>query len=350
MKTDRRTLIKASLAALLPLVLAERTEAVPAPLSDVSAIRIIQTKKPDTVLEHVAQPGFSTSLSASVQSFLAETYPKGKLPVWNKPLSQIDMGLRIPAIAAQVTKSVARHANIFPVDPCWIMGQMMAESFFHEFAISSALAVGPCQFISSTAKGYGLLCADARTVHSAPVKRLDLESAFAQASELRTRIGSLRRKHADLFRRPSKVLRAVLAAQTKGHTLKGSEAYGPALDLMDRLQSDYAQARTNYRHFLEENFKGRSIFVPQDVLFFEQFEQRVLYHHAIDAMVRMMAENLRARGGNILAATAGYNAGLGNTTYAAGVYATYGRIPNFGETVDYVSRILINHHEISRRI
>ena len=65
----------------------------------------------------------------------------------------------------------------------------------------------------------------------------------------------------------------------------------------------------------------------------------------------MMAENLRSRSGNILAATAGYNAGLGNTDYAkAGIYEPYGRIPNFAETVDYVSKILVNHHEIARRM
>jgi hypothetical protein len=132
--------------------------------------------------------------------------------------------------------------------------------------------------------------------------------------------------------------------------LSAAGTYALALDRMDLLQARYNSSRDNCRLFLSENFQNRSIFSPQDVAFLEKFDQRVLYSHSINAMVKMMAENLRARGGNILAATAGYNAGLGNTDSKGGVYTAYGRIPNFAETVEYVSRILVNHHEITRRI
>lgn len=350
MNENRRNLLKASLAPLLVPLLGKTVQAAPAPLSEVSEIRVIQTKDPSRILERVSETGFAVSLTRSVLGFVFDNYATGALPVWKLPLSQVDLHSRVARIADQVVQSVTRHATVYPVDPCWIMGQMMAESFFYEFAISSALAVGPCQFISTTAQGYGLVCADARLGDPGQIRRPDLDRDFERATELRQRLRDLRRKYGDLFNRPEKLLRNLIIAQNSGRPLPNIAEYGTALDLMDLMQAEYSQARNNYRQFLAENFQNRSIFSPQDVAFFERFDQRVLYSHAIDAMVRMMAENMRSRGGNILVATAGYNAGLGNTDSPSGVYSTYGRIPSFSETVDYVSKILVNHYEISRRI
>ena len=63
-----------------------------------------------------------------------------------------------------------------------------------------------------------------------------------------------------------------------------------------------------------------------------------------------LAENLRARGGNLLAATAAYNAGLSRTYTSRSGYEPYGQMPPFRETVAYLSRIVVNHHEIARRM
>lgn len=349
MNSHRRTLLKAALAPLLlPLLTGESRAAVP---SDVSEIRVIQAKDPARTLERVSAPGYAHALAQSVLAFIIEGYPKGNLPVWKKPLAEVDFNARIPLICEHVVRGVIRHAAIHPVDPCWIMGQMMAESFFHEFAVSSALAVGPCQFIAATARGYGMVCADAHGQPAGFARRPDLEAEFAKMADNREQTRALRREQPDLFGNPSKLLRTLLNAQTAGKAFPAAGTYALALDRMDLLQSGYAMARDNCRLYMEENFRGRSIFNPQDAAFFEKFDQRVLYHHCIDAMVRMMAENLRSRSGNILAATAGYNAGLGSTDYSkAGIYEPYGRIPNFAETVDYVSKILVNHHEIARRM
>ena len=350
MNENRRNLLKAALVPLLLPLTGARAEAALPPASEVSEIQIILSKDPSRILERVSETGFATSLARSVLGFILDNHGGGNLPVWKLPATRVDLHARIPRIAEQVVHSVIRHAATYPVDPCWIMGQMMAESYFHEFAISSALAVGPCQFISATAKGYGLVCADARLADPALILRADLDADLERSTELRQRMRSLRGKYSDLFNKPEKILRTLLAAQSGGAALPNVAEYAPALELMDLMQAQYSQARNNYRQFLAENFQNRSIFNPQDAAFFERFDQRVLYHHAVDAMVRMMAENLRSRSGNILAATAGYNAGLGNTDSPSGVYSAYGRIPGFSETVDYVSKILVNHYEISRRI
>jgi hypothetical protein len=349
MNTQRRTVLKAALAPLLLPLLGGSAQA--APLSEVSEIRVIQTKDPARTLDRVAAPDYAHALAQSVLGFVIEGYPKGNLPVWKKPLAEVDLHRRIPAICDHVVRGVVRHAAIHPVDPCWIMGQMMAESFFCEFAVSSALAVGPCQFMAATARGYGMVCADAHGQPPGFARRHDLEPEFVNMAGQRDQMRALRREQPDLFNNPAKLLRALLNAQAAGKPLTSAGTYSLALDRMELLQARYAMARDNCRQYLEENFRDRSIFDPQDAAFFEKFDQRVLYPHCVDAMVRMMAENLRSRSGNILAATAGYNAGLGSTDYSkASIYEPYGRIPNFAETVDYVSKILVNHHEIARRM
>ena len=349
MNSSRRAVLRAALAPLLLPLLGGEAQAVP--LAEVSEIRVIQAKDPSRTLSRVSAPGYAHALAQSVLGFLIEAYPKGNLPVWKKPLSQVDLHARIPVICDHVVRGVIRHASIHPVDPCWIMGQMMAESFFCEFAVSSALAVGPCQFIAATARGYGMVCADSHGQPKGFARREDLEPDFTSMSTQREQMRALRREQPDLFNNPGKLLRTLLNAQAAGSPLPSAGTYSLALDRMDLLQSRYAAARDNCRLYLEENFRDRSIFDPQDAAFLEKFDQRVLYSYCVDAMVRMMAENLRSRSGNILAATAGYNAGLGSTEYSkAGIYEPYGRIPNYAETVDYVSKILINHHEIASRM
>lgn len=349
MSTSRRDLLKGALVPLLLPLLGGNTAAA-AQLSDMTDIRIIQPKDAAGMLERLNRPGFDIALGNAVLAFISASYATGTMPVWKKPLSQVDMATRVSQIARNVVLAVTRHATVYPVDPCWIMAQIMAESFFNEFAVSSALAVGPCQFIAPTARGYGMLCADAHLLPPGQVQRPDLEPAFAESARLREQMRSVRKEHAQLFSNPSKLLRTVLQAQAAGTPVPNAVGYLQTLDQMDVMQARYAQTRDNAKQFLLENFQNRSIFNPQDVAFFEQFEQRVLYRFSVDAMVRLMADNMRARGGNILAATAGYNAGLGTTDYEWGVYAMYGRVPGIDETVDYVSKILINHHEISRRM
>ncbi|GAB1409446.1 hypothetical protein MASR1M90_06000 [Desulfovibrionales bacterium] len=347
---SRRTALKTAVAAaLIPLC----GQALPALASEghlTSGLNIIQAKRPDNLLAELSAPHFTEALGQAVLSFLQTHYAQGIVPVWKKPLIQTDMHKRVMSIAHHVVQAAIRHATVYPVDPRWIMGQIMAESFFYEFAVSSALAVGPCQFISPTAKGYGLICADSRVVDSALVRKVELEPNFALATQYRQQLAALRRAHQELLKSPEKVLRNCIKAYTAGKPLPDLAQYAQVYDQLTALQNMYAKARDAYRSFLEENFQGRDIENPADQVFLEQFDQRVLHAHAVHAMVKMMAEHLRTLNGNILAATAGYNAGLGNARSDTRIYAAFGRIPNFAETVDYVSKIVVNHYEIAQRM
>ncbi|MBV1919399.1 MAG: hypothetical protein KUG73_01855, partial [Pseudomonadales bacterium] len=83
--------------------------------------------------------------------------------------------------------------------------------------------------------------------------------------------------------------------------------------------------------------------------FFVAFDERFTYKKPIFAMVHMLANALRVRNGNMLAAAAAYNAGLSRTWTDEVLYTQYGQLPNYSETNRYLSRIIANYEEISRR-
>ena len=66
-------------------------------------------------------------------------------------------------------------------------------------------------------------------------------------------------------------------------------------------------------------------------------------------MVKMLANALRVRNGNILSASAAYNAGLSKTWTKQPIYQRYGFIPAYAETSRYVSKVVANYEEISLR-
>ena len=133
-------------------------------------------------------------------------------------------------------------------------------------------------------------------------------------------------------------------------TLKNDAvAYASYQKEKDAFSEKMDAAKENYVNYLRENFAERDIFKKADLDFLLQFDERVTYKKPIHAMILMLARSLRARNGNIIAAAAGYNAGLSRTK-AHGPYRPFGRIPNFDETATYISRVLINHYEISRRL
>ncbi|MBR5346517.1 MAG: transglycosylase SLT domain-containing protein [Deltaproteobacteria bacterium] len=310
-----------------------------------SGIRIIQPRDPSALLQRITRSGYADALANAAFRHVYDNYSKvNMVPIWRKPLSQIDLAPRLKLIARAAIRGAVDSASIWPVDPVWIVGQIMTESYFDEFAISPSLAVGCCQFIAGTGRQYGLVCAEPRTLAQVA------SSEIAAADQLREAISNHRKRYADPFGKPTAVLHAMLSDYVAGKPLSQAANYLQAYREMDSLQARYKEARNKAYARLKENFRNRSIFNPTDVAFLERFDQRALPSYCVPAMCKMMANLLRDRNGNILTATAGYNAGPGRTKFDFGVYLRYGRIPDIGETVTYVSRTVINHCEIERRM
>lgn len=331
------------------------TAPTPSPLAEAQSpawtIRIMQNPDPEPVLAEIRTPDFAQRLAQATYDFVATAYATGNLPLWKKPLSQVDLFARMRLAAETMLPAIAANAEVYPVDPAWLMGQILAESFFDEFAISSSLAVGMCQFIRTTAKEYGMVCADAPQI-TTELREAQWQGEALHAESLRAQARKVCQDNQDLFAQPERALRQLVALMEKNapsasHTIR---QWRNTWKRYDALLADYRAARRNFAAYLQANFEGRSIFNAEDETFLAAFDQRTLPRFAVPAMVRMMARHLRARGGNILAATAGYNAGLTTTTYQPPLYATYGRVPSFEETVNYVSKIAIHHHEIRLRL
>ena len=289
-------------------------------------------------------------LGRAVLDFVQDHFSGSKLPVWRKPLSQVDLEKRVVNILYWLVRGVDRHSRIYPVDPAWLMAQILEESFFYEFAVSWAFAVGVCQFIQPTAESLGLVCPKSSYPGDTEVKEPQLAGERERLRALYREKSRLRQKYRSLFAGSDDLLKECLQALAAGKSMPEAEERLRALQKMQQLEADMDEARQNYREFLRINFRGRSIFSKKDLAFLTRFDQRVLYRAPVQAMVRMMAEHLRGRNGNILAATAGYNAGLSTTSYPYRIYEPYGIITPYRETVKYVSKIGINYQEIIRRM
>ncbi|MFW5721769.1 MAG: transglycosylase SLT domain-containing protein [Desulfohalobiaceae bacterium] len=348
MHNDRREFIKAGVAAALTAALpgfwpaeagAETTGDRGTP------IRIIV---PRDYIPPV-DGSYAYRLGRSVLDFVQDHYGQGNLPLWGRPLVQVDLEKRVVNIVYWVLKGVREHQEVHPVDPAWVMAQIMAESFFNEFAVSPALAVGVCQFVAPTARSYDMQVAGDVPGHHGP------PHARAEGAGMLEAYYRLRQKRRELIRENRRFLnnreqlRQALEALVKGRSVPEAAQHLAYLAQAEKVQQDMDRARQDYRDYLRANFAGRSIFNPADVRFLVGFDERVTYKKPVTAMVHMLAQGLRVRNGNILAAAAGYNAGL-SSTIAPGLYQPFGRIPSYEETVTYISRVVVNHHAITRRL
>lgn len=286
-------------------------------------------------------------LKRAVLKVIADHYRGKMLPVWGKKYEEVKLEKRLSNITYWVLRSVREHASIYPIDPAWLLAQIMAESFFYEFAVSPALAVGICQITQPTAEDYGLLCAGSRDEHARPPYKLpELAGKGRVYYELRRERRQFRRKKpAHLLSLEDALAELVADERTADPSLVVEQLH--YMRELKKLDQRRYEARDSFRNYLKANLQDRDIFDETDVAFLLGFDQRFTYRAPIAVMAKIMARALRARNGNILAATAGYNAGLGNTR-ADGLYAPYGRIPEFGETITYISKVLINYQEIVR--
>lgn len=355
MDQDRRNLIRAAVAAALLPAAAGLGLAIPAPaLAAVncgSPINVIVPPDYAPTIEGAAARDYQTRLAQATLDFVRDSYGTRNLPVWGKPLAQVDLEKRLSNIAYWIVDGVLHAREVYPVDPAWVMGQIMAESFFDEFAVSHAFAVGVCQFIAPTAKNYGMLTAGDRSEHGQlPHKLPQFAAEIRRYYVAREKWKTALRARRELMGDENSLLLEALKALAGGKGLPKAKEYLAAMDKEGALSRQVKEARKNFKAFLEANFEGRDIFNDTDLEFLRQFDERVTYSKPIRAMTLLLAKNLKARNGNIVAAAAGYNAGLGSTADDNPVYEPYGRIPGFEETVGYVSRLFINHHEILKRM
>lgn len=349
-KTRRDFLQQCSYGLLLSLVGAEA-------LGQQHTCKNLSNKPINVILSRNYRPtspvdndrNYEYRLREAVLKVIAAHYQGKMLPVWGKRFEEVELRKRITNITYWILQSAQEYAQIYPVDPAWILAQIMAESFFYEFAVSPALAVGICQITQPTAEEYGLLCAGSRAEHAqSPYRFPELAHKARVYYELRRKKRQFRQaKPANFLTLEDALAELVLGTQsTDPSAVMEQLQYMRTLRELDQQRYE---ARDAFRSYLKANLQDRDIFDDADTAFLSDFDQRCTYRAPIDVMIKIMARALRARNGNILAATAGYNAGLGNTR-ASGLYEPYGRIPEFGETITYLSKVLINYQEISRQL
>lgn len=299
-----------------------------------------------------------TALSANQQAKLTQAvidvlethYSRMTLQFWETPFEKIDFEKRITNIVYWLDRSLQTHKNLHPLDPVWVLSQIMAESLFCEFALSGSLAAGICQFMPRTAsKGYNMLIAGAATKHhQPPYRKPHLANSLNEYNQL---IGE-RAKYKKSSRADARFnLRTALQQLADGKPARQAARQQLERDAEIAKYTDkIRRARSNYVEYIEVNITElgkRDIFGETE--FFVNFDERFTYRKPIDGMVHMLANALRVRGGNILSAAAAYNAGLSRTWTDEALYTHYGTLPNFAETSQYLSRIVANYEEIANR-
>lgn len=352
MKVDRRKFIKyAGGAALMSLTDAHQLMAAGSfPLTDGDTpINVIIPKNFSPRIDYESKQ-YQYQLTRATLDFLQDNFSNQKMPIWRKRFGEVDFEKRITNIVYWVVRAVKEHQNIYPIDPVWVIGQIMKESYFYEYAVSSSLAMGICQFIQPTAEEYKMLCAGSRDAHHrSPFKLTKYADMANEYYRLRRERNRYRRSN-----RPKKrytleeALEIIDRNDVKNHR-KDAAAYLRYLRRVEDYLAQMREARENFREYLRRNLDGRNIFNENDLQFILNFDERFTYRKPAFSMVKMMTRALRARNGNILAAAIGYNAGL-SSTIDEGMYEPYGKIPPNEQATTYISHVLINHYEITRRM
>jgi len=254
---------------------------------------------------------------------------------------------RMVSVLTQALATVAKSS----VDPAWLIAQIFKESRFYEFAVSSSLAFGPCQFVMSTANHYGLGCAGNRaaTVPESGIQEqaelVELVDRYEEAGRLLKDFRSGNSRFQNI--RVSDVFERLAGGDPGLQTF--AEEYLEFEKQEESLRLKVTEARTRYVESVLDRVRERDIFNPVDQRFLEEFDQRFTYR-SLTAMVAYMGEELAKFNGNVVAATAAYNAGRSAAMDRKHPFQRYGRIPGNEETSLYVSRIMNSFSEISRRM
>lgn len=289
-------------------------------------------------------------LTKAILDFLETHYKGMTLSFWSEPFENIDFEKRITNILHWVDLAIQEHQSIYPVDPLWVMSQIMAESLFCELAISPSLAAGICQFMPSTAVNpYQMTIAGSLPSHrKPPYVATDLANSLNDYRNLVKQRGQYQR---DSRKDARYNLDDALQLLAEGKSAKAeAKAQLARNEKIKEMNMGIELARDNYISYIETNVAtlGKNDIFGHSK-FFIGFDERLTYRKPIFSMVHMLANALRVRNGNILTAAAAYNAGLKRTWTNETIYTNYGMLPGIEETARYVSRIVANYEEIALR-
>jgi hypothetical protein len=280
-------------------------------------------------------------------SFLEDHYKGKTLPVWGRRFEEIDFEPRLISLVYWVAQGVQRFRDIYPLDPIWVVAQIMKESYFYEFAISRSLGIGICQFLRPTAHEYGMRCAGDVQEHGHPPYRfpelaVEIDKYYERKQEKRQYQKTNRPEQLSL----EECLEIIAGADCPKQRQRAQEIinYNKAIKGLDKSISE---SKERYRSFIVSNVEDKDIF--RDADFLTNFDERLSYEKSILSMTKMLSRHLRARNGNILAAAAGYQAGLSRTRDEL-MYQPYGKMPAIQSTVEYLSHIIVIHHELVQRL
>lgn len=349
MKIERRDFIKGALGGLaLTLSGTQITFAKPAVFNGGNFP--VNVFIPGNYRPPYRDAGYAAQLSRATLEVLQRHYSQKKMPVWDRRFGEVDMEKRIRNIVYWLMIAVRQSERIYPVDPAFIMAMIMKESYFYEFAVSSSLAAGICQFVQPTAQEYGMLCAGTLAEHRrAPYRRTQFAGSVGEYYKIRRDRKKYRRNHRPAKRFSLEEALEIIQRDTAGRHSKDAREHLDYLKALREFDERRRRARDNFRQYLRENAAGRDIFDRRDLQFILGFDERFTYKKPVLGMVKMIARSLKAREGNALAAAIGFNAGL-SSTRAAGRYEPYGKIPAIEQSTTYLSHVLVNHFEICQKL
>ncbi|HLC58369.1 MAG TPA: transglycosylase SLT domain-containing protein [Candidatus Nanoarchaeia archaeon] len=289
------------------------------------------------------------ALRKATLGLVVDLYGDRPLPIWGgKNAKQADIETRINQTVDLVCLAID-DCKIYPLEPSLIVSQIMTESFFYPFAISSVFALGIAQFMKPTAGDYKMVCVGTRPEHSKLPYKLgeysDQETMYKQLSKT---LNELEDNPLN-GRKASYDLVVKLALGTLGSTdIDEAKALLRHKVQVDEIRALVALTRKNFRAYLDVNLEGRSLSNRKDRDFLEGFDQRLIPNRAIPAMIKYMARAFEAVNGNKIVALAAYNAGPG-AVKAKGVYTDYGKLPGNGESPGYVNNILVDQLRIIKK-
>jgi len=210
--------------------------------------------------------------------------------------------------------SVEKYKNIYPLDPFLVLSIIKAESSFKKYEISSSGAAGPVQLMPFTAEEMGMRVFSPYYYQVALDEREISANYYKKADEAMGKIN---------FKNSSEE-NEKLSIQVRLNKEIGSWHEAQAKSLLQR-----------YKEELSSKVMGKTNEELMDI------DQRFIVPLAIDACVRILANNAKKLNGDKREIASSYNAGLGTVINSGG-------IPFLKQTVVFQNRVIKFYREYTQ--